>query len=91
MNFIPLSDRVRIEPDGVKTVTELGYDIPTSAQERPVTGTVISKGDKVTIVEVGDRVVYSEHSGVKVNVDGEDIVYIKESDCHFIIEGNKND
>jgi co-chaperonin GroES (HSP10) len=135
MIFQPLGDRIRIKADSVKTVTDSGLNIPTSAQDKPVTGVVMAIGPKVNSfqedflkmsksymeefndasdvraknvaeyekriaeldelynkklknvphISVGDRVVFSEFAGVRVNVDGEELLYVKEGDCHFVI------
>jgi chaperonin GroES len=88
MKFTPLGDRIQIKPDEAKSLTDSGMIIPDTAKEKPVTGTVIAKGDKVTQVKISDRVIYSPHAGVEVTVDGEKILYVKEGDCHFVISEN---
>lgn len=85
MKFQPLGDRIRIKPDSVKTVTDSGLDIPQEAQGKSITGVVVSVGPLVKNVSVGSRVVFSEFAGTRINVDGEEVLYLKEGDCHFVI------
>lgn len=75
-----LHDRVLVLPDPAKEKTEAGLDLPTQAQERPITGTVISAGpgkDGVPLeVKMGDRVVYGKHAGTPVKVPGDELEYV---------------
>ena len=88
MKFRPLHDRVvvrRIEED---TKTAGGIIIPDTAKEKPIQGEVIAvgpgrreKGEAVPMeLKVGDRVVYGKYSGTQVELDGEEIILIKEAD-----------
>lgn len=81
----PLGNKIRIDKDAIKTHTDSGMELPDSAQKDVVTGTVISVGDKVTVVKEGDRVAFQRTAGVTVDVDGEDVFYIREDEAHFII------
>jgi len=88
MKFRPLHDRVvvrRIEED---ERTPGGIIIPDTAKEKPQQGEVIAvgpgrreKGEAVPMeLKVGDRVVYGKYSGTQVELDGEEIILIKEAD-----------
>jgi chaperonin GroES len=62
--------------------------IPDTAKEKPIQGDVIAvgngrleKGERVPMdLKVGDRVVYGKYSGTQVDLEGEEIILIKESD-----------
>jgi chaperonin GroES len=65
-----------------------GLYIPDTAKEKPIQGEVIAvgagrleKGERVPMeLKNGDRVVYGKYSGTQVDLDGEEIILIKESD-----------
>ena len=65
-----------------------GLYIPDTAKEKPIQGEVLAvgpgrreKGELVPLeLRVGDRVVYGKYSGTQVELEGEEIILIKESD-----------
>ena len=72
---------------------EKGIFIPEVAQKRPKRGTVIAVGTGVeyqngTIrplhVKVGDRILYGEYAGVAIEVDGEELLYMREDEVVLI-------
>src|SRR5688572_10950935 len=84
----PLSDRVAIRPIEETETMKGGLYIPDTAKEKPIQGEVIAvgpgrreKGELIPLeLKVGDRVVYGKYSGTQVELDGEEIILIKESD-----------
>ena len=95
MKFIPLHDRVVVEPSQQDEKTAGGIIIPDTAQEKPQEGKIVAvgngaKGDdgKVQALDVkkGDKVLYGKWSGTEVKVDGKDLLIMKESDIMGIIE-----
>ena len=84
----PLADRVAIRPMEETETMKGGLYIPDTAKEKPIQGEVIAVGpgrrEKSELVpmelKVGDRVVYGKYSGTQVELDGEEIILIKESD-----------
>ena len=84
----PLSDRVVVRPLEEAEQMRGGLYIPDTAKEKPIQGEVIAvgpgrteKGEKVPMeLKVGDRVVYGKYSGTQVELDGEEIILIKEAD-----------
>ena len=84
----PLADRVAIRL--IEDTTEMrgGLYIPDTAKEKPIQGEVIAvgpgrmeKGQRVPLeLRVGDRVVYGKYTGSQVELDGEEIILIKEAD-----------
>jgi chaperonin GroES len=88
LKVFPLADRVAIKPMEETTQMRGGLHIPDSAKEKPIQGDVIAvgpgrleKGERVPMeLRVGDRVVYGKYSGSTVELDGEEIILIKEAD-----------
>ncbi len=99
MKFRPLHDRVLLRRIESSEKTLGGIIIPDSAKEKPSEGEVLSVGSGVRDeagklipldVKAGDIVLFSKWSGTEVNVDGEDLLVVKESDIMGVIEGKKN-
>ncbi len=88
VKVLPLADRVAIRPMEETETMKGGLYIPDTAKEKPIQGEVIAVGpgrrEKSELVpmelKVGDRVVYGKYSGTQVELDGEEIILIKESD-----------
>lgn len=88
LKVIPLADRVAIRPSEETETMKGGLYIPDTAKEKPIQGDVIAvgggrleKGERVPMeLKVGDRVVYGKYSGTQVELEGEEIILIKESD-----------
>ena len=84
----PLADRVAIRPLEETETMRGGLYIPDTAKEKPIQGEVTAvgpgrreKGELVPMeLKLGDRVVYGKYSGTQVELDGEEIILIKESD-----------
>lgn len=88
LKIVPLADRVAIRPSEDTETMKGGLYIPDTAKEKPIQGDVIAvgsgrleKGERVPMdLKVGDRVVYGKYSGTQVDLEGEEIILIKESD-----------
>jgi chaperonin GroES len=88
VKVVPLADRVAIRPLEETETMKGGLYIPDTAKEKPIQGEVIAvgagrleKGERVPMeLKNGDRVVYGKYSGTQVDLDGEEIILIKESD-----------
>ena len=88
VKVFPLADRVAIKPLEESESMRGGLYIPDTAKEKPIQGEVIAvgpgrreKGEVVPMeLKVGDRVVYGKYSGTQVELGGEEVILIKESD-----------
>jgi chaperonin GroES len=88
LKVVPLADRVAIRPLEDTETMKGGLYIPDTAKEKPIQGDVVAvgggrleKGERVPMeLKVGDRVVYGKYSGTQVDLEGEEIILIKESD-----------
>lgn len=88
MKLQPMEDKIviRAEQSGEKTIS--GIIIPTS-QDEPKKGEVVAISDGVldmngkrvpSSYKVGDKVIYNQHAGIDVKVDGETLKVLKEHD-----------
>ena len=80
----PLSDRVLVRPAAAEQKTASGIIIPDSAKEKPLKGEVLAAGpgskDEIMQVKVGDVVLYGKYAGTEIEVDGEKLLIMRQSD-----------
>jgi chaperonin GroES len=86
----PLEDRIVVEPFEAEERTAGGIVLPDSAREKPQMGKVIAVGPGKLLeksgeraqmsVKVGDTVLYGKYSGTEIELNGEDVVILRESD-----------
>ncbi|MCD6415924.1 MAG: co-chaperone GroES [Planctomycetes bacterium] len=91
----PLNNRVVVEPIEEEEKTAGGIFLPQTAQQKPQNGKVIAVGPgeisddgerSPMTVEVGDNVLYAKFSGTEVEVDGKELLIMRETDLLAIIE-----
>lgn len=89
MNIKPLADRVLIKPTPAEEVTMAGIIIPDSAKEKPLKGEIIAAGngtkDEEMVVKPGDQVLYGKYAGTEVEIEGEKLLIMRQSDVLAII------
>ena len=92
--FRPLHDRIVVRRIEAEEKTKGGIIIPDTAKEKPSEGEIIAvgpggrdeSGKLIPIdLEAGDRVLFGKWSGTEVNLDGEDLLIMKESDIMGVI------
>lgn len=97
--FRPIHDRVLIREAAAATTTSDGIILPDIAQERPMRGEVIAVGEgrqdtnglfTAMTVNRGDTVMYGKFSGVKIVVDEEELLLMRESDIFGIVEDDND-
>ena len=90
----PLSDRIVVRQADAEEMSSGGIILPDTAQEKPQQGKVMSigPGKRTDIGElikmslkVGDRVLYGKYSGTEVTIDGEEYVFMRESDILAVL------
>jgi len=85
----PIADRVLVEPAAAEEKTAGGIIIPDTAKEKPMRGKVIAAGtgkkDEPMTVKVGDTILYGKYAGTEINVDGKDLLIMRESDIFCVI------
>jgi len=95
MSIRPLYDRVVVRRLEAESTTKGGIIIPGSAAEKPNQGEVVAVGPGALLdsgevrplsVAVGDRVLFGKYAPNQIEIDGEELVILKESDILAVIE-----
>ena len=85
----PLDDRVVVEPLAAEETTAGGIVLPDSAQEKPQRGKIVAVGPGKLLdsgergdlsISVGDEVIYGKYGGTEIEVEGNDVKILRESD-----------
>ena len=89
MTLKPLDDRVVVEPVAAEEKTAGGIVLPDTAKEKPQRGKVVSVGPGKLLdsgsrgalaVAVGDEVIFGKYSGSDIEIDGQEVKILRESD-----------
>jgi len=95
MKLRPLQDRVIVKQSEAEEKTKSGIVLPDAAKEKPTKGKVIAVGpgkldDNGKPMEiglrVGDMIYYGKYSGTDVEVDGQKLVILRETDVLGVLE-----
>jgi chaperonin GroES len=95
MAFRPLQDRVLVRRVAAEQKTAGGILIPNTAQEKPMEGEVVAVGPDTRSengkihpldVKVGDRVLFGKWSGTEIELVGEELIIISESDLMGVVD-----
>ena len=96
MKLKPLDDRLVVKQSEAEETTAGGIVLPDAAQEKPNQGKVVAVGPGSLLddgnraamsVKKGDEVLYGKYSGTEVEVNGEKLVILKETDLLAVVEG----
>ncbi len=90
----PIGDRVVVRAEAAEEKTSFGLFIPDTAKEKPQKGTVVAvgpgryeNGTKIDMtVNEGDTVLYGKYAGSEVQIDGEDLMIMRESDIFGVVK-----
>ncbi|MBL7889441.1 MAG: co-chaperone GroES [Bacteroidia bacterium] len=83
-------NRVVVEAAAAEEKTAGGIIIPDTAKEKPQRGKVVAvsdiddKGNK-PVVKVGDMVLYGKYAGTEIQIEGKDLLIMRESDIFAIV------
>ena len=92
----PLDDRIVLKPTEAQDKTESGIYLPEGAKEKPQTATVVAVGPgklnddgsrTEPSVKKGDTVVYGKYGGTEIEIGGEDLVVVRESELLGVVNG----
>jgi chaperonin GroES len=96
MNLKPLGDRLIVKATEEEETTASGIVLPDTAKEKPQRGKVLAVGDgkvgddgkRVPLdVSEDDEVLYSKYGGTEINIEGEDLLVLRESDVLAKVTG----
>jgi chaperonin GroES len=94
MALRPLHDNVLIRRIEAAEEMQGGIIIPDTAKEKPQEGEVLAVGPgklqddgtrRQVAVKVGEKVVFGKYAGTEVTVDGEELLIVRESDLHGVL------
>ncbi len=89
MKLNPLDDRVVVSPLDAEETTAGGIVLPDAAQEKPQRGKVVAvgpgrlldSGERCSVaLTVGDEVLFGKYGGTDIEVEGEEVKILRESD-----------
>jgi len=89
MKINPLDDRVVVKPHEAEETTAGGIVLPDAAREKQQRGTVVAVGPgrlldsgarAAVSVGVGDEVLFGKYGGTEIEIDGQDVKILRESD-----------
>jgi chaperonin GroES len=90
MKLKPLGDRVIVKAIEEEETTASGIVLPDTAKEKPQRGKVLAVGEgkwdedgekRIPLdVDEGDEVLYSKYGGTEIQVEGDDLLVLRESD-----------
>jgi chaperonin GroES len=85
----PLDDRVVVKPVEAEERTAGGIVLPDTAKEKPQRGKVLSVGPGKLLdsgergnlsVSIGDEVIYGKYSGTDIELEGDEVKILRETD-----------
>ncbi len=95
MKLVPLEDRIVVKPQEAEEKTAGGIVLPDTAREKPLMGKVIAVGSGKLLdngsrapmsVKKNDIVLYGKYSGSDIEVDGDEVKILRESEVLGIVE-----
>ena len=89
LSVTPLHDRVIVKAAAAEEKTAGGIIIPDTAKEKPQRGVVVAVGtgkkDEPMTFKVGDNVLYGKYAGTEIQIEGQDLLIMRESDLLAIV------
>lgn len=95
MNIRPLHDRIVAKRREQEEEVRGGIIIPDSAKEKPQEAEIVAvgpgkmdeDGNRIALdVQVGDRVLIGKYAGSEIQLDGKDLVILREDDVLAVVE-----
>lgn len=95
MALRPLHDNVLVKRIDTSAEMEGSIIIPDTAKEKPQEGEVLAVGPgkmqengtrRAPAVAAGNKVLFGKYAGTEVTIDGEELLIMRESDLHGVLE-----
>ncbi len=96
MSVRPIRDRVVVRRAEEEPTSAGGIVLPGAAAEKPNIGEVVAVGDGRVLssgekapmqVKVADKVLFDKYAGTAINIDGEELLVMREQEIIAVIEG----
>ncbi|MDD3468462.1 MAG: co-chaperone GroES [Thermoguttaceae bacterium] len=94
MRLVPTGDKLIVRREESETMSSGGILLPDAAQEKSRFGRVLSTGDGMLLsngqrrapeVAEGDRILFGPWVGSEINIGGESLLILSESDILAIV------
>lgn len=82
----PIADRIVVKREETKTASPGGIVLPEKSKERPLRGTVIAHGPKVTQTYTGMDILFTKYAGTEVDLNGEKVLIMTENEVLGVIQ-----
>ena len=95
MRIEPLSNKVVVKRLDAEEITQGGIVLPDTAREKPQQGKILSVGAGRLLddgsradpqVSEGDRVLFVSYAGTEIEIDGDDLLIMDESDILAVLQ-----
>ncbi len=95
MRIEPLGDKIVVKRMDAEETTAGGILLPDSAREKPAQGKVLSVGNGRMLpdgsrakfqVSEGDRVLFSSYAGSEIEIDGNELLIMSESEILAVMD-----
>lgn len=95
MRIEPLGDKIVVKRMDAEEVTAGGILLPDSAQEKPAQGKILAVGNGKMLtdgsraefqVSEGDRVLFSSYAGSEIEIDGNHLLIMSESEILAVLD-----
>jgi len=86
----PVGDKILIKPHTLKeesvSASGIVYETQSSDSKETAKGDIVSVGENITLLKVGETVYYESHGAYKVNFEGEQYVLLNEINVLGVID-----
>jgi co-chaperonin GroES (HSP10) len=86
--FNPVGENMLLQPKKAAEVSDGGIYIPESARGGLTQGTVVKKGALVTEYEIGDEILFAQHTETRLEMDGEPYILLNQANVLMFAKGN---
>lgn len=94
----PLAENILVKRFKNESITSGGIHVPETSQGKTQTGSIVALGEgkllndgtvRPPAVSVGDVIVFGKYAGTDVDLGGEELLMLKESDILGVIESSQ--
>lgn len=85
MGIMPVKDRIAVIADTQADKTKSGLYIPEAYKDKSTSGLILEVGEDVSAVKKGQRILFSKHAGVEVEVDDMKVKIITDDDVYGVL------